>query len=322
MDEKEWTSSVRKGLIDPLCDFDKFDSSVEFKDDDPTPSSSNMNSEQLLIKRCTQQSIRILGSLEAAAQNKKSLKSSTSNPVKIEPGTEGPKETPPEPHHHEKHDWTFYDLAGIDVDGDFLDDENKVNTRVHQVEREKYSIVPQTQLQQVTASVVKSHLDAINSWEPKLTESLNCKDATEALKNLSPAGYLMRSSNSHRLADTVPEEIQKKLKVAYYGTNELLRHFWLCFPVNDQSLEEKLVKIHDTLKKFETNKLQPLYDSLPRDQRHLLGHIMRRQMIAASRQYEHWRSKKRQRELQANQKVAVAGASTATNSSSNHSVRE
>lgn len=318
-DEKEWTSSVKKGIVDPFLDIDIFNDNAYQSTAEPPPSSSHENPDQLLIKRFNQQSIRLLESLKQkekatkddAGQQESQTSSNnqnekTSQAVNSAQGQANNESTsvPPPPNEEvqpasfraHRRDWTYDDLAGLDHSGDFLDDQSRVGSKMQEVDKDIYSIVPQGQQAAFNINLVKDHYEAVRSWEPRLIDCIAAKDATEALKNLSPAGYLMRSSNTNRLVDTVPEELQLKLKSAYHASNELLRHFWLCFPAIEPSLEKKLIKLHETLKKFESTKLQPFYDSLPRDQRHLLDHLMRGQFKAASRKFENWKSKRRQRE--------------------------
>lgn len=334
-DEKEWTSSVKQGIIDPFLDIDQFDDNAyQFSAQDPTPSSSHDNPDQILIKRFNQQSIRLLESLKPkeqqgtstggkdGVQEISSQTSSNDTQAEQQSDNKAPNQTESTTaaatsagasdqaasFRANRRDWSYDDLAGHDNSGDYLDDQNKVSSKMHDVNREMYSVIPKGQQHAaLNPSMVKEHHEALKAWQPNLTDCLAAKDATEALKNLSPAGYLMRSSNTNRLADTVPEEMQTKLKSAYYASNELLRHFWLCFPAVEPSLETKLMKIHETIKKFESNKIQPFYDSLPRDHKHLLDHLMRGQFKAASRRFDLWKNVKRQRES-AREKAANAGA--------------
>lgn len=308
-DEKEWSSSIKKGVDDPFLDIDMFnDNAYQTTADDPPQSSSHENPDQLLIKRFNQQSIRLLASLETGKQKTQAATEgvSSNSQTSTSAGSTSSAQ-PPEASNREgegggtsfrahRRDWVYDDLAGHENMGDYLDDQNKISSKMQEVDREMYSIVPQTQHASVTTDAMREFRESMRHWEPKLTECIGAKDATEALKNLSPAGYLMRSTNTNRLEDTVPEEVQQRLKSTYSASNELLRHFWLCFPVTDQSLENKLVKLHETLKKFEFSKLQPFHDSLPRDQRHLLNHILRGQFKAATRKFDIWKSKRRQRE--------------------------
>lgn len=322
-DEKEWTSSVKQGIIDPFLDLDQFDDNAyKFSSNDapPTTSSSDNSSNHILITKFNQQSIRLLESLKSKeslispikdlsppkAPNSENVSDKDVAKVKTENGSTTDESAKSlaiqkvDEHasfRANRRDWTYDDLAGHENSGDYLDDQSRVNSRMDDVSKEMYSAVPKSQQQAaLNQSTIKEHFEAIKSWEPQLTECLAPKDANEALKNLSPAGYLMRSTNTNRLSDTVPEDIQTKLKSAYYASNELLRHFWLCFPAVEPSLESKLIKIHETIKKFEASKIQPFHDSLPRDHKNLLDHLMRGQFKKASRKFEDWKNKKRQRE--------------------------
>lgn len=282
-DEKEWSASLKKGISDPFLDLNMFsDHAYLGTQEDPPASSSHDNPDQLLIKRFNQQSIRLIESLKHKDEDHdQEMGDSESQSTSTQPSFKAnARET------------IFKDLAGQDTDGNNLVSQD--DPKMHAIEREMYSIVPQHAQSQPSSNAVNDHIEALKSWEPQLTECIAPKDATEALKNLSPRGYLMRSTNTNRLTDTVPEELQVRLKGIYSASNELLRHFWMCFPATDSNLENKLTKLHETLEKFQLSKLQPLYKSLPRDQRHLLNHIMRGQFKTAARKYENWRSKGRQ----------------------------
>lgn len=104
----------------------------------------------------------------------------------------------------------------------------------------------------------------LRKWQPThksvLMTSVN---ATSALSELSPGGALMKPS--HAVRDEVSADIQKELKSLIFALNELLRHFWLCFPVTSPQVEEKLTKMKLTLEEFHYKKLQPFHDKILRD---------------------------------------------------------
>lgn len=307
-DEKEWTSSLKKGIIDPFLDIDMFDDVAYLSAPDELPaSSSHENPDHLLIKRFNQQSIRLLESLkqhkkkattdsnqnaDTANESQESINANDSKSAadKVAPAS-GDQDTQPASFRANRRDWTYDDLAGNENMGDYLDEQSRVASRIDEANRSQYTVVPK-QHTSINSSLIRSHLEALKSWNPALKDCIGSKDATEALTNLSPAGSLMRSTTTNRLQDTVTEDVQERLKNAYYASNELLRHFWLCFPVVDPSLEIKLNKLHDTLKKFETTKLQTFHDSLTRDQRTLLNHLIRQFKFAHSK-YENWKGKRR-----------------------------
>lgn len=255
-DEKE----LKQGISDPFLDIDLFDDNAYRNNPGEAPPD---NLDQSLIKRFNQQSIRLIDSLNHTRPNQRVTS---------------------------RKDGLSVDLSGQD-EHEF---ESDFRANTDHWPREMYSFLPQTNA--LDPNLVKNHFDALRAWEPHPINCLSSKDATEALKNLSPSGILMRSSDQNQLAETVPEELQAKLKSAYFASNELLRHFWLCFPAVELSLEAKLCKLHETIKKFEATKIQPQYESLPRDQRHLLNHL-RRQFKEASNKFEDWKNKKRAREM-------------------------
>lgn len=313
-DEKEWNSSLKSGIVDPFLDLDMFDDNAyKTSTDDPPASSSHDNSDQLLIKRFNQQSIRLLESLKAKEKSATNTtqddemrgdqeqdKSETTEvqAMSTQSSEADKQSTTNTSFRAHRRDWTYDDLAGHENTGDYLDDQTKVGSKMNQVDRDKYTVIPGGPNTIISQSNVDEHVAALLNWEPKLAECISPKDATEAMNNLSPAGFLMRSTQSNRLEDTVAEDLQMKLRSVYLASNELLRHFWMCFPAVEPSLEAKLIKLHETLKKFESTKLMSFQDSLSRDQRHLLNHILRVQFKAASRKFDSWKNKKRQRERQ------------------------
>lgn len=48
-------------------------------------------------------------------------------------------------------------------------------------------------------------------------------------------------------SEMVPTEIQGELKHLYFAAEELLRHFWSCFPVNTTFLEEKVTSVQKSI---------------------------------------------------------------------------
>ena len=127
----------------------------------------------------------------------------------------------------------------------------------------------------------------------------NCKDilsartAVSALNDLSPGGALMKAARQELLAGQYPESVQQDLKTLYGSLSELLRHFWACFPPTTPQLQEKAVKMHDTLQKYQAKKLRPFenelvrqYSSGPKITVHL-----NRMLEAADRKFSTWQQK-------------------------------
>ena len=115
------------------------------------------------------------------------------------------------------------------------------------------------------AAEVDAQAKQLRVWQPNLVASLNSVSALAALNELRPGGALMKVDTAVQLKLSVPEEVQKELKNVYLAGNELLRHFWSCFPVTTERLESKLVEMKNTLEKFKFNKLQPLQQKLTKE---------------------------------------------------------
>ena len=114
-------------------------------------------------------------------------------------------------------------------------------------------------------SAIHAQEDGMQGWKPNLLTSLNGVSALAALNELRPGGALMKVDTSVELKLSVPVDVQKELKNIYFAGNELLRHFWSCFPVTSERLEEKLIQMKSTLEKFKSTKLQPLQQKLTRE---------------------------------------------------------
>jgi len=81
---------------------------------------------------------------------------------------------------------------------------------------------------------------------------LPAASAVAALVDLSPGGALMQSGQSgDGLVERCPDDVQRELAALHSSLAELLRHFWACFPPTSPQLQEKVVKMHETLQKFQ-----------------------------------------------------------------------
>lgn len=116
--------------------------------------------------------------------------------------------------------------------------------------------------------LINSEADKLSKFKPDLSSSLTFVNALAALNELRPGGSLMKVNTSVELSSSVPVDVQQKLKNAYHAGNELLRHFWSCFPVTNDRLEEKLLHNKIALEKFASTKLQQLQRELQQDHFH------------------------------------------------------
>lgn len=94
---------------------------------------------------------------------------------------------------------------------------------------------------------------------------LDSPNAVVAMSELLPGGSLVKSSQAVNLKEIVSADVQKELKEIYFATNELLRHFWACFPVTSERLEEKLIKMKETLEKYKFTRIQRFHEKLQND---------------------------------------------------------
>lgn len=99
--------------------------------------------------------------------------------------------------------------------------------------------------------------DILHYRKPPGTTYLTPSAAVTALGDLTPGGVLMNGllEDSQSLAQLVPSDIEKEFRSLYLTICELLRHFWACFPPTTPTLEEKLVRMYDALRKFHQTKL-------------------------------------------------------------------
>lgn len=99
---------------------------------------------------------------------------------------------------------------------------------------------------------------------------INPSVAVQALGELTPGGSLMKGLlDDSQSTQILPADVSKDLKNLYLALGELLRHFWACFPPTTPTLEEKLIRTHDALRRFHSVKLKPFEDTVLREHSHL-----------------------------------------------------
>ncbi|XP_065201318.1 general transcription factor IIH subunit 1 [Planococcus citri] len=99
---------------------------------------------------------------------------------------------------------------------------------------------------------------------------MNPSVAVQALGELTPGGSLMKGLlDDSQSGQLLPSDVSKELQNLYMALGELLRHFWACFPPTTPTLEEKLIRTHEALRRFHSVKLKPFEDSVLREHSHL-----------------------------------------------------
>ncbi|XP_071831409.1 general transcription factor IIH subunit 1-like isoform X2 [Apostichopus japonicus] len=143
--------------------------------------------------------------------------------------------------------------------------------------------------------VVQRDMHEYRSNQSKLPSR---QTAASVLSELSPGGALMGGSSQQPMHTLYGNDLQQEISRMYVALSELLRHFWSCFPVSNKTLEEKLLRMNDTLQQFQSKKLIPFKESLARQhlQPNLTDHLDDL-LDTAFRKFASWHSKKTGRGL-------------------------
>lgn len=138
---------------------------------------------------------------------------------------------------------------------------------------------------------LKGSRSEVEHWQPNLPEALPSAMACHVLTEMSPGGSLMSTTSETSMQHLVSSSLQKELKSQYNSLSELLRHFWSCFPVKTQLLEDKMVRIGQSLEKYRDAKLQQFRSQLPSENSHLANHLVE-MLDSALFKYRTWLEKK------------------------------
>lgn len=109
------------------------------------------------------------------------------------------------------------------------------------------------------------HDSLMQQWTPQCRDSLTSPAAIFAFGELIPGGALMTPYKNSNLKEEVSSSVQKELKSLTLALNELLKHFWSCFPVTTPQLGDKLKHMMTTLNEFLYKKLEPFREKLQRE---------------------------------------------------------
>ncbi|KAH0550539.1 general transcription factor IIH subunit 1 [Cotesia glomerata] len=116
-----------------------------------------------------------------------------------------------------------------------------------------------------------------------------------ALGELTPGGALMKGFREDNVGQLIPPELEKELRNVYVSLCELLKHFWRSFPPTTPQLEEKVVRMHETLRKFHNSKLTPFEDRIQVEfsavSQHLTSHL-KLLLSTAYNKFDHWHRRK------------------------------
>ncbi|OWF54756.1 general transcription factor IIH subunit 1-like [Mizuhopecten yessoensis] len=172
-----------------------------------------------------------------------------------------------------------------------------VNLRLHKTDGYLHGPRPVVLSKYMTSddavSASNSVSQKISDWAPELSNVLRGSAALGVLGELSPGGSLMYGTSHQQLHNMVAVDVQSELKKQYTALQELLRHFWSCFPASSKFLEEKVCRMKSTLERFQVTKLIPFKESLK--QHHytidLVGHL-EELLSTAYAKFDTWQARK------------------------------
>ena len=136
----------------------------------------------------------------------------------------------------------------------------------------------------------KTKSDLKNFTLHELHECINPHTAYEALMEITDNSSLSSSNSSPKPGSSAMEEI----RLCYLNSSQILCHFWMCFPVTNSSLEEKVSRMAESLMKCKSIALQDTMNKLPSKDGKFLKHL-NDQLDLALLTYEQWISKKGRR---------------------------
>ena len=321
IDDSALRKEIRGNLGDPLLDLGKFgDNTIE-----EGFCSSNVGEgkiegggnivHQSIIKRFNQHSFMVLKSCEEKKVDKIEKETEVNGTsttekkrkhVEPEPVVELTEEQLVEQSRKKKQKITEK-IHFDDLGGDALSSSNSIATTALNLERlERYLYGPTptapstitSKTQELPPDVVDQSLrQSSTTWGQRVPHKnlLNPTHAVNALGELSPGGLLMRGYQDQNFSQFVPQDFEKELNNLYLSAGELLREFWSSFPPTNADLEAKVLKMHDTLQRFNASKIKPFEDRALRELSplgaQLVSHI-NLLMETAFKKFNSWQDKK------------------------------
>lgn len=247
----------------------------------------NLNPNQALIKRFNHYSIMIL---DACTRNGRRSARKESVPEKLTETCNEEIEASRKRRHDLIEEKTHYDDLESDTatnsDIDWLTVESRplnISDKSRYMEGPKASSCDEIDPKRLRMNMDSFH-STISTWTPggewieiSVRSKLNDKQVEQvkkehsilrsaaagfALNDLRPGGPRFESSLTTM---TLPTDDQEQVKDMNKSLNELLKHFWSCFPVVNDSLHSKASSLYSSLKTFQRKVLDPFKEKLTRD---------------------------------------------------------
>ena len=152
----------------------------------------------------------------------------------------------------------------------------------------------------VSTSQISSH-DAARALEKtkadikdftlsKMHEAISSHAAYEAMMEISESGPANHQIKLPKPGSNLMEEI----RLCYLNASQILCHFWMCVPVTNSALEEKVNRMAESIHKYKETTLQHTMNKLPSKDSRFLKHLSD-QLDLALLAHEQWISKKGRR---------------------------
>ncbi|CAG5103915.1 Similar to Tfb1: General transcription factor IIH subunit 1 (Drosophila melanogaster) [Cotesia congregata] len=271
IDDQELKKDIQTGISDPLLDITSFEDKTTDENYDSGFSKSDKSSgnivHQSMIKRFNQHSIMVMKANTArqSAQAPPQVNGSAST-------TEAALGTPLNLTHVDR--YLHGPIAGS-CSNETTDD---LHTTLSLLKREAANWVNGNTLSRQPA-----------------TSLISPAASVYALGELTPGGALMKGFREDNVGQLIPPELEKELRNVYVSLCELLKHFWRSFPPTTPQLEEKVVRMHETLRRFHNSKLTPFEDRIQVEfsavSQHLTSHL-KLLLSTAYNKFDHWHRRK------------------------------
>jgi len=291
-DDKELDSILSKGVTDEFNDI-KY-----FKEDDSTQGEGYGTKKELDLKKATSEQIQQRSLIKRTNYHNIMIvqQSNNNNSNSKDIGTTDPSCMQPKSKKSKLIESIHYD----DLAGYVEKVSEPYNEEFLLQNPEIYSHGPTAESKNCDLDYRKAqeYLDKIHSkvrkYSPNFSSVMNPDNAHTALNHLTQnSAPLSLNENSEALSKILTREQCSRMKQIVLSANELLRHFWLCFPPNTPELQDKLCRIYQNLRIFHQEKIASFKEELRRNavRTDVTGHV--EEMVnKALEKYDGWIKRK------------------------------
>lgn len=145
--------------------------------------------------------------------------------------------------------------------------------------------------QEASKALEKTQFDIKNFDLSKMHETIKPGTAFSAMMDITEHSL---SSNSSLKIPKAGSSSMEDIRVCYLNASQILCHFWMCFPVTNVTLEEKVNRMAESIMKYKNTALQDTMKKLPSKDSRFLKHLSS-QLDLALLTHEQWKAKKGKR---------------------------